>query len=157
MTNILVSSANFKILCLPERLKQHIGTVDHCRPVTVSRKLCIFTAVLYYTNACSLEWVHGGILVLVLRSFHEDRLCAKNDYHISVHSDLDLWLFDPKIAVPVIRDVVACLHIWTFMVYRFRVNGWHWARDRQIVGRHVCSLLWADAPYVDGRDYSVCC
>jgi len=135
----------------------------HSRPLSpsygISKTMHFHCCIVLHERVqhCSMEWVHGGILVLVLRSFHEDRLCAKNDYHISVHSDLDLWLFDPKIAVPVIRDVVACLHIWTFMVYRFRVNGWHWARDRQIVGRHVCSLLWADAPYVDGRDYSVCC
>jgi len=44
------------------------------------------------------------ILVLVLRKFIA-KICAKDDFRVSAHSDLDLRPFDVKVALPITSDV----------------------------------------------------
>jgi len=98
---------------------------EYRHPRRLCGKICIITAVMYWMKCAPWNGGHHG---LSFRQTDElsTNICTKNNFHISIHNDLDLWSHGLKLALSVTP------HVGETFKFDLMVGMRQTHRDRQV-------------------------
>ena len=90
----------------------------------LSQKLRIFTVALDWTKRATWNGSYPRLSFTYINTFFT-KLCAKNEFHISTPSDLELLPVNLNITLPVTADVDLSLNVVRLSIFKLSVSTGH--------------------------------